>query len=36
VRRIVLMDGFLSGVGDWQSFWLLRDKWHFKARARSR
>jgi len=29
VRRIVLMDAFLPGVGDWQKVWLLRDKWHF-------
>ena len=31
VRRIVLMDDLLSGVGDWRSVWLLRDKWYFKA-----
>lgn len=29
VKRIVLMDAFLPGVGDWQAVWLLRDKWHF-------
>ncbi|HEY0231184.1 MAG TPA: alpha/beta hydrolase [Dokdonella sp.] len=29
VESIVLMDAFLPGVGDWQSVWLLRDKWHF-------
>ena len=29
VDRIVLMDAFLPGVGDWQSVWLLRDLWHF-------
>ena len=29
VDRIVLMDAFLPGVGDWSSVWLLRDKWHF-------
>jgi pimeloyl-ACP methyl ester carboxylesterase len=29
VERIVLMDAFLPGVGDWQSVWLLRDLWHF-------
>jgi pimeloyl-ACP methyl ester carboxylesterase len=28
-ERIVLMDAFLPGVGDWQSVWLLRDLWHF-------
>jgi pimeloyl-ACP methyl ester carboxylesterase len=27
--RIVLMDAFLPGVGDWTSVWLLRDLWHF-------
>ena len=29
VDRIVLMDAFLPGVGDWQTVWLLRDLWHF-------
>jgi len=29
VERIVLMDAFLPGVGDWTSVWLLRDLWHF-------
>jgi pimeloyl-ACP methyl ester carboxylesterase len=29
VRRIVLMDAFLPGVGDWTHVWLLRDLWHF-------
>jgi pimeloyl-ACP methyl ester carboxylesterase len=29
VERIVLMDAFLPGVGDWQKVWLLRDLWHF-------
>ena len=29
VGRLVLMDAFLPGVGDWQSVWLLRDLWHF-------
>jgi len=29
VERIVLMDAFLPGVGDWQGVWLLRDLWHF-------
>jgi pimeloyl-ACP methyl ester carboxylesterase len=28
-ERIVLMDAFLPGVGNWQSVWLLRDLWHF-------
>lgn len=29
VNRIVLMDAFLPGVGDWKTVWLLRDLWHF-------
>ena len=29
VKRIVLMDAFLPGVGDWTHVWLLRDLWHF-------
>jgi pimeloyl-ACP methyl ester carboxylesterase len=29
VDRIVLMDAFLPGVGDWKKVWLLRDLWHF-------
>lgn len=29
VKKIVLMDAFLPGVGDWEKVWLLRDKWHF-------
>jgi pimeloyl-ACP methyl ester carboxylesterase len=29
VSRIVLMDAFLPGVGDWTKVWLLRDLWHF-------
>jgi len=29
VERIVLMDAFLPGVGDWETVWLLRDLWHF-------
>ena len=28
-ERIVLMDAFLPGVGDWKTVWLLRDLWHF-------
>jgi pimeloyl-ACP methyl ester carboxylesterase len=27
--RVVLMDAFLPGVGDWTKVWLLRDLWHF-------
>ncbi len=29
VDKIVLMDAFLPGVGDWTKVWLLRDLWHF-------
>jgi pimeloyl-ACP methyl ester carboxylesterase len=29
VDRIILMDAFLPGVGDWTTVWLLRDLWHF-------
>jgi pimeloyl-ACP methyl ester carboxylesterase len=29
VDRIVLMDAFLPGVGDWKNVWLLNDMWHF-------
>ncbi len=28
VDRVVLMDAFLPGVGDWRAVWLLRDLWH--------
>lgn len=27
--KVVLMDAFLPGIGDWQHVWLLRDLWHF-------
>ena len=29
VDRIVLMEAFLPGVGDWNTVFLLRDLWHF-------
>jgi pimeloyl-ACP methyl ester carboxylesterase len=29
VTRVVLMDAFLPGIGDWKNVWLLRDLWHF-------
>ncbi len=29
VNKVILMDAFLPGVGDWQHVWLLRDLWHF-------
>src|SRR5712691_200637 len=28
-ERLVLMDAFLPGIGDWKSVWLMRDMWHF-------
>ena len=28
-ERVVLMDAFLPGIGDWKTVWLLRDLWHF-------
>lgn len=27
--RVVLMDAWLPGVGNWEKAWLRRDKWHF-------
>jgi pimeloyl-ACP methyl ester carboxylesterase len=29
VSKVILMDAFLPGVGDWTHVWLLRDLWHF-------
>jgi pimeloyl-ACP methyl ester carboxylesterase len=29
VTKVVLMDAFLPGVGNWKEVWLLRDLWHF-------
>jgi pimeloyl-ACP methyl ester carboxylesterase len=29
VDRLVLMDAFLPGIGNWKDVWLLRDLWHF-------
>jgi pimeloyl-ACP methyl ester carboxylesterase len=29
VGKVVLMDAFLPGVGNWKDVWLLRDLWHF-------
>ena len=29
IDRLVLMDAFLPGIGDWTHVWLLRDLWHF-------
>lgn len=28
-ERLVLMDAFLPGIGNWKDMWLLRDLWHF-------
>jgi len=28
-ERVVLMDAFLPGVGNWKEVWLMRDMWHF-------
>src|SRR2546427_4030790 len=28
-ERVILMDAFLPGIGDWRHVWLLRDLWHF-------
>ncbi len=28
-ERVILMDAFLPGIGDWKHVWLLRDLWHF-------
>ena len=29
VDKVVLMDAFLPGIGNWKDVWLLRDLWHF-------
>src|SRR2546425_1419756 len=29
-ERVVLMDAFLPGIGNWKDVWLLRDLWHFR------
>jgi len=29
VDRLVLMEAFLPGVGEWNNVFLLRDLWHF-------
>jgi pimeloyl-ACP methyl ester carboxylesterase len=28
-ERLVVMDAFLPGIGDWKNVWLMRDLWHF-------
>ena len=27
--RVVLIDAFLPGIGNWKDVWLMRDLWHF-------
>ena len=34
-ERLVLMDAFLPGIGDWKNVWLMRDLWHFPFLRRS-
>ena len=29
VERLVLMEAFLPGIGEWNNVFLLRDLWHF-------
>ena len=29
VGKVVLMDAFLPGIGNWKDVWLMRDLWHF-------
>ena len=29
VSRVVLLDAFLPGIGNWKDVWLMRDLWHF-------
>jgi len=29
IGKVVLMDAFLPGVGEWKDVWLMRDLWHF-------
>jgi len=28
-EKVVLMDAFLPGIGNWKDVWLMRDLWHF-------
>jgi pimeloyl-ACP methyl ester carboxylesterase/quercetin dioxygenase-like cupin family protein len=28
-ERLVMMDAFLPGIGNWKDVWLMRDLWHF-------
>jgi pimeloyl-ACP methyl ester carboxylesterase len=36
VERIVLMEAFLPGIGEWNNVFLLRDLWHFHLSATRR
>lgn len=27
--KVILLDAFLPGIGNWKDVWLLRDLWHF-------
>ena len=29
VAKVILLDAFLPGIGQWKDVWLLRDLWHF-------
>ena len=29
IDKVILMDAFLPGIGNWKDVWLLRDLWHF-------
>ncbi|MDB5292771.1 MAG: alpha/beta hydrolase fold protein [Phycisphaerales bacterium] len=33
--RLVLMDAFLPGIGNWKDVWLMRDLWHFHFYGRT-
>jgi pimeloyl-ACP methyl ester carboxylesterase len=35
VDRLVMMEAFLPGVGDWNGVFLLRDLWHFHFYGRT-
>jgi len=28
-EKVVLLDAFLPGIGNWKEVWLMRDLWHF-------
>ncbi|HTE04775.1 MAG TPA: alpha/beta hydrolase, partial [Planctomycetota bacterium] len=34
-ERVVLMDAFLPGIGNWKDMFLLRDLWHFHFYGRT-